>query len=157
VVNINAVVHRRTSRVSGSKLKVSNPYPRSRGTTFPWSRDRRLWLSSQTLFFEQRAREDLWLSATCAVVGNGERRSLRLKSRRGLSFRLHIWRTRTNIPENLVSSHYGTSIPNHRLSQSKSGRTSAPRLPQAHCGRLLGHNAQIQRWSSEPEMIRRTG
>jgi hypothetical protein len=78
--------------VSGSKLKVSNPYPRPRGATFPWSRDRRLWLSSQTLLFEQRVREDLWLSATCAVVGNGERRSLTLKSWRGLSFRLHIWR-----------------------------------------------------------------
>ena len=58
--------------MSGSNLKVSNPYPRPRGATFPWSRDRRLWLSSQTLFFEQRVREDLWLSATCAVVGNGE-------------------------------------------------------------------------------------
>ena len=36
--------------MSGSDLKVSNPYPRPCGATFPWSRDRRLWLSSQTLF-----------------------------------------------------------------------------------------------------------
>ena len=52
--------------MSGSKLRVSNPLSTT-GVTFPWSRDRRLWLSSQTLFFEQRVREDLWLSATCAT------------------------------------------------------------------------------------------
>ena len=71
--------------MSGSNLKVSNPYPRPRGATFPWSRGRR------------------------AVVGNGERRSLRLlKSRRGLSFRLHIWRK-------VDGSYYGTSIPQRPL------------------------------------------
>jgi hypothetical protein len=57
-----------------------------------------LAIFANAVFIEQRVREDLWLSATCAVVGNGERRSLTLKSRRGLSFRLHIWRARTNIP-----------------------------------------------------------
>jgi putative SOS response-associated peptidase YedK len=31
-----------------------------------------IWTTFNALFFEQRVREDLWLSATCAVVGNGE-------------------------------------------------------------------------------------
>ena len=72
--------------MSGSKRSPIPIHDRA-GAMFPRSRDRRLWLSSQTLVLEQRVREDLWLSATCAVVGNGERRSLRLKSRRALSFR----------------------------------------------------------------------
>jgi hypothetical protein len=57
--------------VSGSNLKVPNPYrdrarPRSLGAeTAPP-------LAFANFFFEERVREDLWLSATCAVVGNGE-------------------------------------------------------------------------------------
>jgi hypothetical protein len=77
--------------VSGSKRSPipihDRAGPRSLGAetaAFGYLRER--------LFLEQRVREGLWLSATCAVVGNGERRSLTLKSRRGLSFRLHIWR-----------------------------------------------------------------
>ena len=58
----------------------------------PWGfGDRRLGYLRKRCFFEQRVEEFL-LSATCAVVGDGERRSLTLKSRRGLSFRLHVWR-----------------------------------------------------------------
>ena len=97
--------------MSGSNLKVSNPYPRPCWATFPWKpRPPPLAIFANAVFFEQRVREDLWLSATCAVVGNGERRSLTLKSWRGLSFRLHIWRH----PDVGDGSYYGTSTPNVR-------------------------------------------
>jgi hypothetical protein len=38
------------------------------GSDADGDRDRRLWLSSRALVFEQRVELDLWLSATCAVV-----------------------------------------------------------------------------------------
>ena len=83
---------------AGPNTRSPIPIHDRAGATFPWSRDRRLWLSSQTLFLLNSGSEKTFgypRHAPSLVTASGVPHT---KSRRGLSFRLHIWRARTNIP-----------------------------------------------------------
>jgi len=86
VVNINAVVHRGTSRVSGSKLKVSNPYSRPRGPRSLGAETAAFGYLRERLVGTAGPQGAFGYPATCAVV---ERRSRTLKSLRGFSFPIY--------------------------------------------------------------------
>jgi hypothetical protein len=112
--------------VIGSKPKVSNPCPRPprRPSLMAWKmRPPPLAICASACFLNSGSEKDLWLSATCAVVGNGERRSRNLKSRRWLSFRPHIRRAPTNIPHrrNLfgLRLQVRTPVPPNRLHHAR--------------------------------------